>query len=205
MSIVPWSDRTVSELATRGWTILRDFLPPEIVKQLREDAREGISRNQFHEAGVGRGADHEVESAIRGDKVLWIDSSDATSAQQAYWHAIEELQADLNRGLFLSLVSFEAQFAVYAPGAFYKSHVDRFDAADERMISCTLYLNDSWSLEDGGALRLHVGGGPVDVLPEAGTMVVFRSDSVPHEVLVSNRERYSLTGWFRRRLLRVVG
>jgi Rps23 Pro-64 3,4-dihydroxylase Tpa1-like proline 4-hydroxylase len=36
-------------------------------------------------------------------------------------------------------------------------------------------------------------------------MVVFRSDSVPHEVLVSMRERYSLTGWFRRRSLRVVG
>ena len=175
------------------------------MKRLREEALEGIALNHFHEAGVGRGADHEVESAIRGDRVLWIDPSEATPAQQAYWHAIEELQLDLNRALFLSLVSFEAQFAAYAPGAFYKTHVDRFEAADERLISSTLYLNDSWRSEDGGALRLHVEGGPVDVLPEGGTMVVFRSDSIPHEVLVSNRERYSLTGWFRRRSLRVVG
>ncbi len=205
MSIVPWSDRTVSELAARGWTILRDFLQPEIVSRLREEAREGIARNEFHEAGVGRGSDHEVENAIRGDKVLWLDPGAATPAQQAYWRACEDLQLDLNRGLFLSLVSFEAQFAFYGPGAFYKTHVDRFETADERMISCTLYLNDSWRKEDGGALRLHVEGGPVDVLPEAGTMVVFRSDSVPHEVLVSMRERYSITGWFRRRSLRVVG
>ena len=204
MSIVPWSDRTVSELATRGWTILRDFLPPEIVSELREEAIRGVADNHFHEAGVGRGSDHEVENAIRGDKILWLDSGEATPAQQAYWRAVEDLQLDLNRGLFLSLVSFEAQFAVYGPGAFYKTHVDRLEASDERMISCTLYLNDAWRLEDGGALRLHVEGGPVDVLPAAGTMVVFRSDSVPHEVLVSTRERYSLTGWFRRRSLRVV-
>ncbi|MFA6954678.1 MAG: 2OG-Fe(II) oxygenase [Thermoanaerobaculia bacterium] len=205
MTIVPWSDRTVSELATRGWTVLRDFLPRDVVTQLRDEAREGMAADRFHEAGVGRGADHEVENAIRGDRIRWIDPSEATPAQQAYWHATEELQGDLNRELFLSLVSFEAQFAIYAPGAFYKTHVDRLEASDERMISCTLYLNDDWHDEDGGALRLHVLGGPVDVLPEAGTMVVFRSDSVPHEVLVSSRERYSLTGWFRRRSLRVVG
>ncbi|MCM2315214.1 MAG: 2OG-Fe(II) oxygenase [Thermoanaerobaculia bacterium] len=204
MSIVPWSDRTVLELATRGWTILRDFLPPEIVSELREEAIRGIADNHFHEAGIGRGSDHEVENAIRGDKILWLDPGEATPAQQAYWRAIEDLQLDLNRGLFLSLVSCEAQFAVYGPGAFYKTHVDRFEANDERMISFTLYLNDAWRPEDGGALRLHVEGGPVDVLPAAGTMVVFRSDSVPHEVLVSTRERYSLTGWFMRRSLRVV-
>ncbi|MGK2857945.1 MAG: 2OG-Fe(II) oxygenase [Thermoanaerobaculia bacterium] len=204
MSIVPWSDRTVVELATRGWTILRDFLPLDVARRLREEAREGIARNQFHEAGVGRGSDHEVENAIRGDKILWLDPAEATPAQLAYWRAVEDLQIDLNRELFLSLVAFEAQFAVYGPGAFYKTHVDRFETADERMISCTLYLNDAWRLEDGGALRLHVEGGPVDVLPAAGTMVVFRSDSVPHEVLVSMRERYSLTGWFRRRSLRAV-
>lgn len=205
MSIVPWTDRTVVELATRGWTVLRDFLPRDVVRQLREEARSGVESERFYHAGVGRGADHEVENAIRGDRILWIDPSEATPAQQAYWRAIEDLQNDLNRELFLSLVSFEAQFAVYAPGAFYKTHVDRFETADERMISCTFYLNDDWRPEDGGALRLHVAGGPVDVYPEAGTMVVFRSDSVPHEVLVSNRERYSLTGWFRRRSLRVVG
>ncbi|MBI2213752.1 MAG: 2OG-Fe(II) oxygenase [Acidobacteria bacterium] len=204
MSIVPWSDRKVSELATRGWTVLHDFLPRDVIGQLREEAREGVARDKFREAGVGRGADHEVENAIRGDRILWIDPSDATPAQHVYWKAIEELQNDLNRELFLSLVSFESQFAVYGAGAFYKTHVDRFETADERMISCTLYLNDGWRAEDGGALRLHVEGGPIDVLPDAGTMVVFRSDSVPHEVLSSNRERYSLTGWFRRRSLRVV-
>jgi len=28
---------------------------------------------------------------------------------------------------------------------------------------------------------------------------VFRSADIPHEVLAANRERLSLTGWFRRR------
>ena len=38
-----------------------------------------------------------------------------------------------------------------------------------------------------------------DVAPTAGTLVVFLSGDVPHEVLAAGRERLSLTGWFRRR------
>ena len=37
------------------------------------------------------------------------------------------------------------------------------------------------------------------VLSEAGTLVVFLSADVPHEVLPATRDRLSLTGWFRRR------
>ena len=52
---------------------------------------------------------------------------------------------------------------------------------------------------DGGALRLYLASGELDVWPEAGTLVLFRSADVLHEVLVNRRERLSLTGWFRRR------
>ena len=67
------------------------------------------------------------------------------------------------------------------------------------MISVVLYLNEGWTDADGGQLRLHLAGGPRDVLPELGTFVIFRSDTVPHEVLPAARPRYSLTGWYRRR------
>jgi len=36
----------------------------------------------------------------------------------------------------------------------------------------------------------------VDVEPRLGTLVVFLSELFPHEVLPSNRDRLSLTGWF---------
>ena len=63
-----------------------------------------------------------------------------------------------------------------------------------------MYLNDGWQAEDGGQLRLYLADGQVrDVLPEAGTLVVFLSADIPHEVLPASRDRLSLTGWFRRR------
>lgn len=35
-----------------------------------------------------------------------------------------------------------------------------------------------------------------DILPRAGTLVVFDSVSLPHEVLVTQRERFGVQGWF---------
>ena len=35
-----------------------------------------------------------------------------------------------------------------------------------------------------------------DILPQAGTLVMFDSVSLPHEVLTTNRERFGVQGWF---------
>ena len=43
--------------------------------------------------------------------------------------------------------------------------------------------------EDGGE-RIR------DILPRAGTLVIFDSVSLPHEVLKTNRERFGVQGWF---------
>eukprot|EP00392_Amoebophrya_sp_AT5.2_P013620 g13749.t1 len=48
---------------------------------------------------------------------------------------------------------------------------------------------------DGGQLRAYVEQ-VVDVLPEWGTVVCFRSDRVEHEVLPAHRSRLALTMWF---------
>jgi len=62
------------------------------------------------------------------------------------------------------------------------------------------YLNDAWRAEHGGALRIELADGREhDVLPQAGTLVVFMSADFPHEVLAASRERLSITGWYRRR------
>ncbi|MOA08544.1 hypothetical protein D3C78_1283200 [compost metagenome] len=67
-------------------------------------------------------------------------------------------------------------------------------------MSAVFYLNADWQAEQGGALRMYLPGGEErDVLPLAGTLVVFLSADLPHAVLPATRERLSLTGWFRRR------
>jgi SM-20-related protein len=116
---------------------------------------------------------------------------------------MERLRLALNRRLYLGLFGFEAHLACYAPGARYEAHVDRFRSAPQRAVSTTLYLNEGWTAEDGGELRLYLGTNAdspfVDVAPLAGTLVVFASERFLHAVLPARRERLSITGWFTRR------
>jgi SM-20-related protein len=154
---------------------------------------------RFRPASVGQGGDRALRPDVRGDQLLWIDPEVASPALDAYLAAMEALRRGLNSELFLGLEALEAQLAVFPPGAFYRRHLDRFARSGDRAISAVLYLNAGWRPQDGGALRLHLDEGPVDVVPEMGTLAVFRSDSVWHEVLETAAPRLSATGWFRRR------
>ena len=195
---------TAAAIAQRGWTVLTDFLRLEVIAELRDEARQFWQEEEFRAAGIGRSGGYAVRSGIRSDHIRWLDDQAPTPAQKLYWEAIEELRQTLNRELFLGLACFEAHFAIYPPGAFYQKHLDRFSDADERVISCTLYLNEAWQTEDGGQLRLYFPDGHQDVLPTAGTCALFRSDTFFHEVWPATKARFSLTGWLRRRSLRLV-
>lgn len=183
------------------WAVIHDFLPADIVAELASESQQLWANNDMHPAGIGQGAAHVVREDVRGDQIHWLDENAATPAQTQYWHKMAQLRETLNEELFLSLISLEAHFAVYAPGAFYQKHLDRFAHAGERVISCSFYLNPDWKADYGGHLRLYIEGGHVDILPTAGTLVLFRSDTVHHEVLPATQPRYSLTGWFKRRAL----
>jgi hypothetical protein len=77
-----------------------------------------------------------------------------------------------------------------------------------RCVTAILYLNDdNWNVEtDGGALKCYMNSAPEDntgetatviksVAPIGGTLVLFDSRYLLHEVCPSNRERYALTLW----------
>jgi len=189
----------IDALAARGWAIRQDFLPTDAIEALAEESRRLWLAGRFSRAGVGRGSERRIRADVRSDHVLWLDESALTPAQSRCWSEIEALRAELNRELFLGLISVEAHYAFYPPGAFYRKHVDRFSDSDERAISYSLYLNSDWKEEEGGQLRLYAGGQRIEIFPRAGTFVTFRSDNIPHEVAPAVRDRFSLTGWFRRR------
>lgn len=79
-----------------------------------------------------------------------------------------------------------------------------------RCVTAILYLNESdWNSDeahDGGALRAYIGAQDSDetgesakrvlsISPTGGTLVVFDSQEILHEVLPSNRQRFALTCW----------
>lgn len=195
---------SANEIAQRGWSVISDFLPPETVTVLRAEAEQLWQQSDFRNAGTGRLGGYAIRPDVRSDHIYWLDERSLTEAQSLYLKAIEELRQDLNQELFLSLSTYEAHFAIYPAGAFYQKHLDRFNSSDERTISCTFYLNENWREEFGGQLRLYLPNTFVDVLPTAGTCVLFRSDTFFHEVLPATEMRFSLTGWFRRRSLNLV-
>lgn len=195
------SDALIEGLATRGHAIERDALPGEVVAGLRDRARSLDRAGAFAPAGVGRAAARARRSDIRGDRIAWLADIPDDEAELALGEWLGALRLRCNRELVLGLADIEAHYSIYPPGAGYARHRDRFRDDDARVLSCVLYLNDAWTADDGGALRLYTDEGATDVAPLGGTFVVFLSAGVEHEVLPARRERLALAGWFRRRVL----
>ncbi len=179
------------------------FVPPLLVGQLRHEARERWEAGEFRRAGVGRGADRELRSEVRTDRILWLEAGALSGAQRALWERLEGVRLAVNRRLFLGLHELEAHFAVYPAGAYYRKHLDQFRGMGRRQLSCVLYLNHGWQPADGGALRIYTDAADttafVEILPLHGRLVTFLSARFLHEVLPARRERFSITGWFRTR------
>jgi SM-20-related protein len=186
-------------IADEGYAVVDEFLQPKAIAALAADARQRDSAAEFHPAGVGRGAARSEHPDIRGDRICWLEPSDPRVELRPWWLALSALRAALNQALFLGLWSFEGHYAAYSAGSFYRRHRDRFQDHDARVLSCVLYLNQSWSTSDGGALRLYRDAGALDVPPRGGTLVCFLADRFEHEVLPATRERLALTGWLLRR------
>lgn len=196
--------RLLDALARTGFAVEPGFLPAELVASLRTRLGELEAAGRFRAAAVGAGAKRAVRPAVRGDRLCWLDPP-LVAAEAALLARTEALRAQLNASLTLGLFDFECQYAIYPPGSAYVRHLDRSCAGAERVLSALFYLNDGWSAADGGMLRLYHDSGTLEVLPEAGTLVIFASARFEHEVCRARRERLSVAGWFRRRARLPVG
>lgn len=188
-------DTIADELAERSYAIADQFLSQT---EARAIANLDVFQNgieQFKKAGIGQQKQHQINEAIRGDYIRWVDKTSAPADLAVYLGKVAELMQYLNQTLFLSLKDYEIHMTVYPVGSHYKRHLDQFKKDDHRKLSIICYLNDDWKEEHGGQLRIHLPEGPLDILPVAGRMVCFRSDLLEHEVLPATRERLSLTGW----------
>ncbi len=196
-------ERISDRIGRDGWVAIPSFIVPGMVAALGEECARLAAQGSFHDAAIGSGADRQIAGDVRADQILWLEQSGSSEAQKECLDRFEEIRLKLNRELQLGLFEFECHFARYAPGAFYRKHLDQFSRDSRRRLSSILYLNSNWQSEDGGELRLYLERKPVsrhvDIRPDGGTLVLFLSDRFPHEVLPAKRERFSLTGWFKTR------
>lgn len=196
------TDKLSKDLTEQGYSVLDDFLVGDQL-HLIQSAFTNHPKESFKPAKIGRLKGKTQNSSIRNDSIAWVDSS--TPLLGNFFGEIAKLQTFLNRQFFLGLFSFEAHFARYEIGHFYHKHVDAFQGKSNRKVSFILYLNCNGNESDGGALMLYPAFQPyskelknsIKIFPKAGRAVIFFSEDFPHEVLPANRERMSLTGWFR--------
>ena len=185
------------DLVAKSYSVQRNALPHGLVKLLSERARYEDDL-QYTPAGIGRAIGHQKNQTIRRTDIVWIGNEIFPDKKWNEW--ADKLKTALNRDLFLGLQYFESHYARYNEGDFYKRHLDAFKGAGNRRISVVLFLNALWKNTDAGELRLYVGTDHKEqilIAPEIGTLVVFLSDLIPHEVLPTNRTRYSIAGWYR--------
>jgi SM-20-related protein len=192
---VPWLDQLLDGLAGPGWVVLPAALPADLCCDL-------LAQVQRHDgllqpAAIGRAAGRQAAANVRRDKTHWLEPDSVPVAR--YLALMEQVRQALNQQLFLGLQEYEAHFARYDAGDFYRRHVDTLRGQRNRVVSCVSYLNPQWQPQWGGQLVLYDGAQRElsRVLPEAGTMIFFLSEDFPHEVLPANSTRYSIAGWYR--------
>lgn len=191
----------IEEIANRleqtGYIILDKALPDELLSALFDRCQDDGS-DRFQAAHVGRGADKKRIDSIRGDVIHWLDGDDSTDS--AYLSEMETLRRGLNEKLYLGLFDYECHYAIYGAGTGYAKHLDVLQGKKNRILTTVLYLNEDWQPADGGELVVF---DPRDdsiiekVTPTFGKMIIFLSETFPHEVLTSRSTRRSIAGWFR--------
>lgn len=184
-------------LQQQGYAIVAEALPPALPDALFSYLNSLQSR-EFNPAGVGKDKGFHHNPFIRGDEISWLDPHDPNT--RAYFVWIENLRLTLNRRLFLGLFDYECHYARYPKGGFYKKHLDAFKGQNSRVVTTVLYLNPNWQTGDGGELQIYAPDSHTvleKVEPHYGKLIVFLSGDFPHEVLSTNKARFSLTGWFR--------
>ncbi|MBA6151823.1 2OG-Fe(II) oxygenase [Gelidibacter maritimus] len=200
----PLYERIIDDIVTHKYAIVEDFFNDDEVEVLRQSLVDKHEENAFKKAAIGNRVNEVIVKSIRGDVILWIDESQANSAEKLFFDKINSLVDYLNKTCFLGILHKEFHYALYPTGTFYKRHIDTFNNDDRRKLSFVCYLNESgWLPENGGELVLYLDGDGKEmekvIYPFPGRVVIFESQIIEHEVKPVNTERLSITGWLKTR------
>ena len=185
-----------------------EFAPPLLIRDLRGGMLALHKAGQFNAAGSGgRGGDRDtMRSAEFCDPVGRPDHGLGDfEAFCCLWERLDEVRQELNKQGYELLEDMELHYVRYPIGGYYHRHVDDFteptvgfgSRGRVRRISFIVFLTDPdepWPRAyeaDGSGEEQHV-----DYLPRSGTLVLFDSCRLQHEVMPTQRVRSCLIGWF---------
>jgi len=200
----PLYEKVIDGLMEQKYSIADDFFSAEEVQGLRSALLSKYEEDQFKKSAIGNQANEKIVDAVRGDFILWLDETNAGSAERLFFDKLQDFTQYLNRTCFMGIAKQEFHYAVYPEGTYYKRHLDTFMNDSSRKLSVVCYLNEEdWKPEYGGELTLYFSHDGVetkkDIYPLMGRLVVFESQVLEHEVKPVKKKRLSITGWLKTR------
>lgn len=188
-------DNWINDFEQHGWVEIHDFISTEDAQGIRSEIDRIQLTDGFKQAGIGKHNQQQVDTNQRGDFIRWINPREALPHTTIFLEKINTIIEVLNYTFYLGIRDFECHYAHYPPGTFYKKHVDRHKTGSTRRVSFVLYLNSEWQENDGGQLLIYDSENRShSIHPRMGTLTLFLSEK-EHEVLVTSRDRMSITGW----------
>jgi SM-20-related protein len=210
------SPTQLQELQEQRYLIVPNFLSPIFAEAIRQDMQALRKSSQFRQAKIGQDATNALNTEIRvaetcfiGPDKLDFNRQHPNAARKELYSVLDTVRQSLMDATQVPLDASlsELLYAYYPNGGYYRTHVDAMpgSASFLRQYSLLLYVNDeTWDVaKDGGSLRLYLNQeeenhSTLDVSPTGGTLVLFQSDAIPHEVLDTTRERCVVVGWYNR-------
>lgn len=189
-------EKLIQGLLDKGFESVDTWLTIEELEGLRKSLMTLYENDRFRLAGIGNKDQLQTIKNIRNDAIYWLDDNQANGIELLLKQKLNDFVQHLNSTCYAGIGSYEFHYSVYNQGSFYKKHVDRFKNDNRRKFSMVFYLSEHWQDGDGGELVLYLGNNAVTIQPMPGRLVFFNSE-LPHEVLMSNTLRLSLTGWLK--------
>ena len=184
----------MNELASNDFVIVDDFISEDLFTNIMSFFKELEENELLRKAGIGASGEFQLKASVRGDFIYWLDR-DRDQTMTPFFELKDEIADKLRQYCYLSLPGSEFHLAKYPEGSHYDRHLDQFNARNNRQITILIYLNENWKPGNGGELKIYREDEEILVEPIARRLLMFRSDTVEHEVLITNVPRYSLTGW----------
>jgi SM-20-related protein len=188
----------ISSFISEKVGIANHFLSNELSANLRQNLVSLIEKKQLTKAGVGNEKKLLFDDSIRSDSIYWLDRKHDNEFENDFLDQIDDFIIYLNRSCFAGITGYEFHYSLYEIGGFYKRHIDQFQDNSSRKYSMISYLNDDWQKSDGGELVVYQTYNNKNITPTQGKTVLFKSNELQHEVLVTQKQRMSITGWLKR-------
>lgn len=177
--------------------ISANFLGLALSENLKTNLLELFEKKKLISAKTGIGNETNFNALVRSDKIFWLDRIHENAHENAFFDIMDAFVLFLNQTCYTGITSYEFHYALYEKGSFYKKHFDQFKSNASRQYTMIFYLNTDWKQADGGELCVYLPDFSMKISPANGKCVFFKSSELEHEVLTSQSQRMSITGWLR--------